>query len=72
VVAKGMARLRQAQPAPQAVKERHAQLGLQLAQAVRERGLRDEQRIRRAGEVLGLGHAQEVPQLAQFHGCNPF
>ena len=42
VVAKGVARLGQAQPAPQAVKERHAQLGLQLAQAVRERGLRDE------------------------------
>jgi len=70
VAAEGHARLRELQPAPQPVEERQAQFGLQLAQAVRQGGLGDEERVGRLREVLGLGHAQKVAQLAQFHGSS--
>ena len=55
VLAKHLARLRQAQATPHALKQLHAKLVFQLTQAVRQGRLRDEQVARRIRQVLGLG-----------------
>ncbi len=44
-----------------------AELGLELAHLLRERGLRDEQRARGPGERAVLCRGQEVAQLGQSH-----
>ena len=50
-----------------AAEERAADLGLERAQARGQRGLRDEQRLRRAAEVGAPRHLEEALDLCQLH-----
>jgi hypothetical protein len=50
-----------------AVQQRHAQFPFQRLDLRRQRRLRHVQPFGRAREVAGLGHGDEVAQLAQFH-----
>ena len=50
-----------------ALEELDAQLGLEPAHLVRERGLRDVQLLRGAGEVAMPVDGLDVPELAQLH-----
>ena len=55
------------QTAADAVEERQAQLALEVADLARERGLREAQLRGGAGDVAGVGHADEVAEVPQFH-----
>ena len=56
---------RQPHVAPVALDELHAEHGLELLDAGRERGLGDELRLGRCAEVQALGELDEVAQLPQ-------
>ena len=43
---------------------------LELPDLRRQRRLRDEQLFRRPAEAARVGHTDEIPQLAQFHGVS--
>jgi hypothetical protein len=60
-------RVGQRQPAAGAREERHAQLGLELADLVGEARLGHQQRLRRRGERAFVSRRQEVPELLQCH-----
>ena len=53
------------------VEQRLAQLGLEAADLLRERRLRDVQPLGGAAEVPLLGHGDEVAQVPQFHSSPP-
>jgi hypothetical protein len=57
----------QAHTARQALQQRAAQLGLERADLLGQRGLGDEQPLRRLGEGAELGDRHEVLQLAEVH-----
>ncbi len=59
--------LRHADRAARALKQFEAQLALEAADLLAERGLRDVQLRGRAREVALLGDGGEVAQLAQLH-----
>ena len=50
-----------------AVKQRHAELGLELADLLADARLREMQAVGRAAEVKLLGDGDERAQLPQFH-----
>ena len=50
--------------------ERGAELGLELADRLRQGGLRHVEAVGRAPEVAGLGHRGEVAQVSQLHGSS--
>ena len=62
-----LAGLRHRDLARRALDERHPELGLEAADLLRERGLRDVLPRRRAREVALVGERDEVAQLAQIH-----
>ena len=51
------------QTAADAVEERQAQLALEVADLARERGLREAQLRGGAGDIAGVGHADEVAEV---------
>ena len=68
---KGLARLREVHAAGAALEELHAQLLLQLADALAQRRLRHVQFVGRTGEALLLRHRQKTSQMPQFHDLRP-
>lgn len=50
-----------------ALKQAHAQLLLQLAYALAQRGLGHVQAVGRTGKALFLGHGQKTTQMPEFH-----
>ena len=58
---------RQPHAAAVAVEQRRAELPFQHPDLLAQRGLRDEQPLRGAGEVQLLGHGDEVPQVPPVH-----
>ena len=68
VAAQQLARLGQRHLLVAAVEQHHAQFFLELADLVRQRGLRDVQPLGRAGEVERARQGDEVTQVPQFHG----
>ena len=65
-----LALAREALEALAAPHERHAELGLELAQTRRERRLRDVARARRAPEMTLALERDEVLELAREHGLS--
>ena len=47
------------------------QFGLQRLDLLGDGGLRNEQRLRRAGKAVAPGHGQYIADLSEFHGVPP-
>ena len=54
-----------------AAKQVAAELGLELLDRARQRGLRDVALLRRAREIEQLRHREEIADLVHFHGSAP-
>ena len=54
-------------PSPDPVEQRGAQLGLELADRLRDRGLRHELGFGRPGEAAVVDHREEEAELAEIH-----
>ena len=67
VRAQRAARLGQREPAADAREERDAELGLQAADLLADRRLREVQRLGGGAERAALGGGQEVLELLQVH-----
>src|SRR3954451_9931147 len=57
--------------ARRAVEQPHAELLLELADLLADRGLGDVEAIRRTAEVQLLRDRDEVPQVTEFHARSP-
>jgi hypothetical protein len=55
-------------PAARTLEQRDLKLALELHDPLAQRRLRHVETIRRSREVELLGHGDEVPKVAQFHG----
>jgi hypothetical protein len=52
-----------------ALEQLHAQIALQIAHLLADRGLRDMQRLARTRDVAALHYFDEIPSLPQIHAC---
>ena len=62
-----LAHRRQDHAARAPLKQRHAELALELVDAARERGLGERQVPRRRAQAAALGYRNDIAHLTEFH-----